>query len=235
MTCEIRLHGHCIVDFWHTLFSIFLDLTLVCLFRLVLLEICVLYARKRCILPFFCAVSISFARIVSLNGKYMYLAPSSSSHWKFLNFLVHLLPISCLMLSTSYQPWTTMAGSRGNGHARYAERWWNQQTSGRSVMAQRASFSSYSRQPMLMPQLCADKKAGKQAGRCFRCVRLCCSRLRAEQPYVVLNQSPRLPHQLKAKKSTWVCECVRVCTECAYIIPMYRLLRGMYAWANLFI
>nr|BAB39916.1 P0028E10.20 [Oryza sativa Japonica Group] len=56
-------------------------------------------------------------------------------------------------------------------------------------------------QPMLMPQLCADKKAGKQAGRCFRCVRLCCSRLRAEQPYVVLNQSPRLPHQLKAKKS----------------------------------
>lgn len=113
-------------------------------FRWLLLEICVRYAKKRCMFPSFYAANTSFVKIVYPNGNshtpspVVYHAAFSLHyfHTSSNDFITYMcfLGIVC-----------TMAGLRGSERAHCAGHWWSQQTSGRLVMDQQASSSSYSK------------------------------------------------------------------------------------------
>jgi hypothetical protein len=45
----------------------------------------VLYAKRRCMPPFFCAVNMSSAKIVSLNGNHMHVASDFANQFHDLN------------------------------------------------------------------------------------------------------------------------------------------------------
>lgn len=107
-------------------------------FRWLLLEICVRYAKKRCMFPSFCVANISFVKIVYPNGNPppdMYMTFPCTFHVSFNDFIAYLCFLGIFL---------DREGLRGSGRARFAGHWWSQQTSGHSVTVQQASSSSYS-------------------------------------------------------------------------------------------
>lgn len=113
----------------------------VCALRLLPLEICVLYAKRRCMSPFFCAVNMSSVKIVSLNGNARAFLPLPSSY--SFCFMISTFRVSCGISFVTF--FRVMAGLRGSAPAHCAGHWWSQQTSGHSATVRQASFSSFSR------------------------------------------------------------------------------------------
>ena len=82
-------------------------------FRWLLLEICVRYAKKRCMSPSFCAANTSFVKIVYPNGNSHTPSPIVYHATFPLHYFTHLslisLPISAFL--ALFGPWQVWEGA----------------------------------------------------------------------------------------------------------------------------